>query len=79
MKVLKFSIIAILLSFMTSCDGRYYMPNDKGIVVAIQGMAKGNEVTIRIIRGSIRTVGSTYITFYTHKSYSINDTIYFKK
>ena len=79
MKILKFSIIAILLSFMTSCDGRYYMPNDKGVVVAIQGMAKGNEVTIRIIRSSIRTVGSTYITFYTHKSYSINDTIYFTK
>lgn len=77
MKILKFSIIAILLSFMTSCDGKYYIPNDKGVVVGIQGIAKGNEVTIRIIRSSIRTVGSTYITFYTHKSYCINDTIYF--
>lgn len=76
MKILKFSIIAILL-FMTSCDGKYYIPNDKGVVVGIQGMAKGNEVTIRIIRSSIWTVGSTYITFYTHNSYSINDTIYF--
>ena len=77
MKILKFGIIAFLLSFMTSCDGRHYITNDKGVVVAIQGMEKGNEVTIRILRSSIRTVGSTYITFYTHESYSINDTIYF--
>lgn len=76
MKILKFSIIAILLSFMASCEGRFYIPNDKGVVVSIEGMGNGNEVTIRIIRSSIRTVGSTYITFYTHKSYSINDTIY---
>lgn len=79
MKVLKFSVIAALLSFITSCDDRHYITNDKGVVVAIQGMEKGNEVTIRILRSSIRTVGSTYITFYTHKSYSINDTIYFTK
>lgn len=38
MKVLKFSVIATLLSFMTSCDGRFYIPNDKGVVVGIQGM-----------------------------------------
>lgn len=50
MKILKFSVIAILLSFITSCDDRYYMPNDKGVVVAIQGMSNGNEVTIRIIK-----------------------------
>lgn len=79
MKILKFSIITILLSFMASCDGRYYIPNDKGVVVGIQGMEKGNEVTIRIIRSSIRTVGSTYVTFYTYKSYNINDTVYFAK
>lgn len=77
MKTLAFSIIAILLSFMTSCDDKYYLHNDKGVVVGIQGMSNGNEVTIRIIRSSIRTVGNTYVTFYTHKSYSINDTIYF--
>lgn len=79
MKTLKFSIITILLSFITSCDDRYYMPNDKGVVVAIQGMANGNEVTIRIIKSSMRTVGNVYVTFYTHESYSINDTIYFTK
>lgn len=37
MKTLKFSIIAILLSFITSCDNvRYYIPNDKGVVISIK-------------------------------------------
>lgn len=36
MKTLKFSIIAILLSFMTSCDYKCYLPSDKGVVIAIE-------------------------------------------
>lgn len=79
MRILKFSILVVLLSFIASCDGNYRIPNDKGVVVGIQGMEKGNEVTIRIIRSSINQVGSTYVTFYTYKSYNINDTIYLKK
>lgn len=35
MKILKFSIIAALLLFMTSCN-RYYIPNDKGVVISIK-------------------------------------------
>lgn len=41
MKILIFSIIAILLSFMTSCDeNKYYIPNDKGVVVNIKKSSK---------------------------------------
>lgn len=83
MKILKFSIIAILLSFMTSCyDNRYYSYNDKGVVVSIQRVQNENEVTIEIIRNpKQRNLGGieTYITFLTHKQYNINDTIYFTK
>lgn len=35
MKILKFSIIAVLLLFMTSCN-RYYTPSDKGVVISIK-------------------------------------------
>ena len=35
MKILKFSIIAALLLFMTSCN-RYYIPSDKGVVISIK-------------------------------------------
>lgn len=83
MKILKFSIIAILLSFMTSCcDNRYYSPNDKGVVVSIQKVQNENEVTIVIIRNPKQRDLSgieTYITFLTNKQYNINDTIYFTK
>nr|DAW35397.1 MAG TPA: protein of unknown function (DUF4969) [Caudoviricetes sp.] len=82
MKILKFGIIVILLSFMTSCSNnpRYYVPNDKGIVVGIQKVQNDNEVTIMIVRnpkqGDLRSI-DTYITFLTHKKYNINDTVYF--
>lgn len=81
MRILKFSIIAILLSFMTSCiDNEYYSPNDKGVVIRIQKVHNGNEVTIRIIRNpkqrDLRGI-ETYITFLTCKQYNINDTVYF--
>lgn len=82
MKILKFSIIAILLSFMTSCDNRYYSYNDKGVVVSIRKVQNENEVTIEIIRNpKQRNLGGieTYITFLTNKQYNINDTIYFTK
>ena len=70
---------------MTSCnDNRYYIPNDKGVVVSIEKVQdeNENEVTIKIIRNpKQRNSGGveTYITFPTHKQYNINDTIYFKK
>lgn len=81
MRIEKFSIIAILLLFITSCvDNKYYSPNDKGVVVSIQKVNNGNEVTIRIIRNpkqrDLRGL-ETYITFLTDKQYSINDTVYF--
>lgn len=83
MKTLAFSIIVILLSFMTSCcDDRYYSPNDKGVVVSIEKVQNGNKVTIEIIRNpkqrDLRGL-ETYLTFLTHKQYNINDTIYFTK
>lgn len=81
MKILKFSIIAILLSFITSCGGpRYYVPNDKGVVIGIQKVQNDNEVTIKIVRNpkqrELRDI-DYYITFLTHKQYNINDTVYF--
>lgn len=81
MRILKFGIIAILLSFMISCgDPRYYVPNDKGVVVGIQKVQNDNEVTIMIIRNpkqrDLRDIDN-YITFLTHKQYNISDTVYF--
>ena len=51
MKTLKFSIIAILLSFITSCDNDYkcYLSSDKG-VVAVKKVDKGNKVIIKLIK-----------------------------
>lgn len=83
MKTLAFSIIVILLSFMTSCcDNKCYITNDKGVVVGIQKFQNENEVTIMIIRNANQRDLSgieTYITFLTNKQYNINDTIYFTK
>ena len=81
MKILKFSIVTILLSFMTSCyDNKYYSPNDKGVVINIKKVDNGNEVTLKIIRNpkqrDLKGI-ETYITFLTCKQYNINDTIYF--
>ena len=77
MKILKFSIIAILLSFMTSCDLEYCSLSDKGVVVSIEKAENGNEVTIRMIKYLKRSEVDTYITFLTNKQYNINDTVYF--
>lgn len=77
MRKLKFIIIVILLSFITSCDNEFYCHNDKGIVVNIQRDIDGNQVTIMIIKGSKQNIRDTYITFTTHKHYNINDTVYF--
>ena len=77
MRILKFIIIIILLSFITSCDNEFYCHNDKGIVVNIQKDVNGNEVTILLIKDSTQNSVNTYITFLTHNQYNINDTIYF--
>lgn len=77
MKILKFGIITILLSFMTSCDLEYYSNSDKGVVVRIEKVNYGNEVTIRMIKYLKRSDVDTYITFLTNKQYNINDTVYF--
>lgn len=79
MKILKFGIIAILLSFITSCDLEYYSNSDKGVVVRIEKVNYGNEVTIRMIKYLKRSDVDTYITFLTNKQYNINDTVYFTK
>ena len=81
MKTLKFSIIAILLSFMTSCDNDYtcYIPSDKGVVVSIEKVDKYNEVTIKLIQEYKQRCVYTHVIFLTHKQYNINDTIYLKK
>lgn len=49
MKIIKFSIIAILLSFMSSCDNRFYCHNDRGIVVNVRKDVNRNEITILLI------------------------------
>lgn len=82
MKVLIFIIIVTLL-FITHCtDNKYYINNDKGVVVNIKKVQNDNEVTISVIRNPKYrdlTGMDTYITFTTHKQYNINDTIYFTK
>ena len=77
MKIIKFSIIAILLSFMSSCDNRFYCHNDRGIVVNVQKDVNRNEITILLIKDSSQNTINTYVTFLTHKQYNINDTVYF--
>lgn len=79
MRTLKFSIIAILLSFMTSCnDNKFYIDSDKGVVTNIQKDIDGNLVIILLIEDStIQNYVNTYVTFPTHKQYNINDTVYF--
>ena len=82
MKVLIFIIIVTLL-FITHCtDNKYYIQNDKGVVVSIKKGKNDNEVTIRMIRHPDKTNLTdveTYITFLTRSQYNINDTIYFTK
>ena len=75
MKILKFSIIVALLSFITSCN-RYYIPNDKGVVISIKKVENINEVTIKI--NSFKK-GNAYVTFPTNKKYNIDDVVYFTK
>ena len=81
MKTLKFSIIAILLSFMTSCDNNYtcYLPSDKGVVVAIEKVDKYNEVTIKLIHEYKQRCAYNLIFLTNKHNININDTIYFKK
>lgn len=76
MKILKFSVIVALLLFMTSCN-RYYIPNDKGVVISIKKVENNNEVTIKInaSKGNV----DAYVTFLTNKQYNVNDVVYFKK
>ena len=79
MRILKFSIIAILLSCITSCnDIEIHIYSDKGVVTNIQKDIDGNQVTILLIEDStIQNYANTYVTFPTHKQYNINDTVYF--
>lgn len=81
MKILKFSIIAILLSFMTSCDSDYicYLPSDKGVVVGIEKVEIGNRITIKLIQKYKQRCVYDHVIFLTNKQYNINDTIYLKK
>lgn len=76
MRILKFSIIVILLLFMTSCH-RYYIPSDKGVVISIKKVENINEVTIKIASKVSNT--NAYITFVTNKQYNIDDVVYFTK
>ena len=82
MKVLIFIIIVTLLFISHCADNKYYINNDKGVVVNIKKGKNDNEVTIRMISYPDKTnlTGvETYITFLTRSQYNINDTIYFTK
>lgn len=82
MKVLIFIIIVTLLFISHCADNKYYINNDKGVVVNIKKGKNDNEITIRMISHPDKTnlTGvETYVTFLTHKQYNINDTIYFTK
>ena len=82
MKVLIFIIIVTLLLITHCADNKYYINNDKGVVVNIKKGKNDNEITIRMISHPDKTnlTGvETYVTFLTRKQYNINDTIYFTK
>ena len=82
MKVLIFIIIVTLLLITHCADNKYYINNDKGIVVNIKKGKNDNEITIRIISHPDKTNLTdveTYVTFLTRTQYNINDTIYFTK
>ena len=82
MKVLIFIIIVTLLFISHCADNKYYINNDKGVVVNIKKGKNDNEVTIRMISHPDKTnlTGvETYVTFLTRTQYNINDTIYFTK
>ena len=82
MKVLIFIIIVTLLFISHCTDNKYYINNDKGVVVNIKKGKNDNEVTIRMIRHPDKTNLTdveTYITFLTRSQYNINDTVYFTK
>lgn len=78
MKILKFSIIAALLLFMTSCNRYHYIPCDNGVVIGIKKDGNANKVTIKINPSKVSDT-DTYITFLTNKKYNIDDVVYFKK
>lgn len=77
MRILKFSIIVILLLITSCVDNEFRILNDKGVVTNIQKDINGNQVTIMIIEDSLQKGVNTYITFPTYKQYNINDTVYF--
>ena len=82
MKVLIFIIIVTLLFISHCTDNKYYINNDKGVVVNIKKGKNDNEITIRIISHPDKTNLTdveTYVTFLTRTQYNINDTIYFTK
>ena len=82
MKVLIFIIIVTLLFISHCTDNKYYINNDKGVVVNIKKVKNDDEVTIRMIRHTDKTNLTdveTYVTFLTRAQYNINDTIYFTK
>lgn len=79
MKILKFSIIIVLLSFMTSCENSFYSPGDKGVVINVKKVDNGNEVTIKIKSYKRGGIFNKNITFLTNKQYNIDDTVYFTK
>lgn len=79
MKILKFSIITVLLSFITSCDSDYtcYLPSDKGVVIGIEKVENGNRIAIKLIQKHEQRGVYSHVIFLTNKQYNINDTIYF--
>ena len=82
MKVLIFIIIVTLLFISHCTDNKYYINNDKGVVVNIKKGKNDNEVTIKMISHPDKTnlTGvETYVIFLTRTQYNINDTIYFTK
>lgn len=82
MKVLIFIIIVTLLFISHCTDNKYYIHNDKGVVVNIKKGKNDNEVTIKMISYPDKTNLTdveTYVTFLTRTQYNINDTIYFTK
>ena len=78
MKILKSSIIAVLLLFIASCNKYQYVPSDKGVVVKVRKVENINEVTIKINASKASDI-DVYVTFLTNKQYNIDDVVYFTK
>ena len=71
MKVLIFIIIVTLLFISHCTDNKYYINNDKGVVVNIKKGKNDNEITIRMISHPDKTNLTDVESYKTHKKVEV--------